>query len=519
MVRGPRFTRRQVLQAAALGGGALALGGLPALARPKRSSTTSSPSFTPFQVDLALPGAAAPCAPFTPTCFVPPGLPTPTFYELHLRPGTAQILPGIDTEIWGYDGLFPGPTLRARVGEPVVVRFVNELPAEMSTHLHGGHTPSDSDGFPNFFIPPGGFRDYCYPGVLPGGDVNEATTTTWYHDHAMDTTGEHVYRGLAGYYLVTDPVEEQLIAGGKLPAADCDLPLVIQDRRFNADGSLFYDPFSHDGFLGDVFLVNGRAQPRLKVQRKKYRFRILNGSNARFYELRLSNGASFLQLSNDGWLLPQAVVRPTLLMASANRADVIVDFRNAPNEVFLENILEQQDGRGPSGTVADHPVTVPGFPLLKFVVEGPVQPDNATLAPGQVVRPHTAIRPDEIAATRTFEFARSRGAWVVNGQFFDPDKPAAAVARGTAERWILKNGGGGWWHPIHIHLEAMQVQRINGKPPPLYDAFNKDTHILGPGDVAEVFLKFRTFTGPYVFHCHNIEHEDMRMMLRFDVVG
>ncbi len=126
---------------------------------------------------------------------------------------------------------------------------------------------------------------------------------------------------------------------------------------------------------------------------------------------------------------------------------------------------------------------------------------------------------DEIVATRTFEFSRDQGAWQVNGRFYDEARADAAPRLGAAERWFLKNGGGGWWHPIHIHLEAHQVQSFNGRPPPLHNSFKKDTALLGPGDVAEVFLRFRDYTGRFVSHCHNLEHEDDRMMFRFDVVA
>jgi FtsP/CotA-like multicopper oxidase with cupredoxin domain len=285
--------------------------------------------------------------------------------------------------------------------------------------------------------------------------------------------------------------------------------MVIQDRRILADGQLFYSPFQHDGFLGDVYVVNGKAQPFFQVQRRKYRFRVLNGCNARFLELRLSSGR-FLQVGSDGWLLPAALTQGTVLLSPAKRADLIVDFRDAPSEVYLENILVQDQGRGPNGTIASHDTRVPGVPLVKFLVSGATLPDDATLAPGDLVRRNTPIDPREIAATRSFEFNRSEGAWQINGRFFDPDRLDANPALGSAERWILKNGGGGWWHPIHLHLEAHQVQRFNGVK--VARAFKQDTTILGPGDQAEVFMRFRDFSGRFVFHCHNIEHEDMRMM-------
>jgi FtsP/CotA-like multicopper oxidase with cupredoxin domain len=506
--------RRDVLKLGVGVAGAAALD----LALPRAAGASGPPptsiAFKPFTQELPLPPTLAPVGPFPTNQPVDPA--RARFYVVHMRKAPAEILPGVQTEIWGYEGQYPGPTIRGRTRTADLVRHVNELDVEGSIHQHGGHNPSDSDGFPNLFVMPGTSRDYFYPNESAGGDPNENPSTLWYHDHAMDITGPNVYRGLAAFYLMTDDLEDELVASRRLPAASFDVPLVLQDRRFNPDGSLFYNPFEHDGFLGDVFVANGKAQPFFRVQRRKYRFRILCGSNARVYLLRLSTGAPFLQIGADSWLLPFAIQRDRMLLGMAERVDVVVDFRDAPDEVFLENIVVQNDGRGPGGDLSNPAVQVPGTPLVKFVVEGAPVPNDVTIAPGDPVRPHTAILPREIVTTRTFEFNRSSGAWQINGRFFDPGRVDASPALGSAERWILKNGGGGWWHPIHVHLEAHQLMSFNGQPPPVYNSFKKDTTLLGPGDVAEVFIRFRDHSGPIVFHCHNLEHEDMRMMGVFD---
>jgi FtsP/CotA-like multicopper oxidase with cupredoxin domain len=390
----------------------------------------------------------------------------------------------------------------------------------LSTHLHGGHNPSHSDGYPNFYILPGQARDYFYTNTVPStngvGDISESPSTCWYHDHAMDIAGDTCVHGLAGFYLQYDDLELNLIRRNVLPADQYDIPVLIQDRRFNSDGTIFYDPLDHNGYLGDVYVVNGKAFPKFHVQRRKYRFRFLNGCNARHMELRLSSNASFLGLGTDSWLYPQAVVRSTLLLSPAKRADVIIDFTNAPNEVFLENILQQSDGRGPDGTLDSRKVQIPGTQVLKFVVEGAPQPDSATVSVGAPLRPHVPIRAEEIVETRVFEFHRRNGAWQINQKFFDEFRADACPKLGTAERWILRNGSGGWWHPVHVHLESHQIQKVNGSIPPLSERFKVDTTMLGPNTEAEIFMRFRTFRGPFVFHCHNIEHEDMRMMFVFD---
>ena len=481
--------------------------------------------FTPFTQALPIPPVKQPGASFTHRCALPAvsGLSAPKFYTVQMKKATAEIIPGHpETVIWGYDGLYPGPTFRVNHNEPAIVRFVNGLTVNTIVHNHGGHTSSESDGsdsvFPSQVIPPNESRDFCYGNIAPINpathqqEISDFASTQWYHDHMMDLTGQNVYMGLAGFYLLKDELEKGLIDGGTLPADSFDIPLVVQDRVFDQNAQLVFKPAGDEfnGWLGDVFVVNGKAQPYFNVQRRKYRFRILNGSNARWYELQLSSG-QFLQIGNDSWLLPFAIPRTSIRLALAERADVIIDFRNAPNEVFLNNILEQKEGATPEG------VTKPGTPLLKFIVSGSAVSNDVGVVSGTTLRPHTPIRPEEIVRTRRFVFAEDNH-WVINDREFDPRRNDATPKSNTAERWILKNDGGDWSHPIHSHLEAHQIQKINGRAPPVYNSFKKDTTPLGPDDEAEVFIKFRTFTGRYVFHCHNLEHEDHAMMAAFEVV-
>lgn len=436
------------------------------------------------------------------------------YYKVEMRPALHQYIPGVKTPVWTYNGILPGPTFRTRIGEPIVVRFSNSLPVENSIHFHGGHTPSHADGFPTFFVDPGRDRDYFYPNTVPLHDgrldYNESVSTCWYHDHAMDLTGPNVQFGLSGLYICTDRYEENLISSGVLPTLD--VPLVLCDRRFNPDGTLYYDMLNHNGAIGDVYLVNGKVQPKFQVQRRKYRFRILNGSSARYYDLRLSTGQPFLQIGNDSWLLPFAMQRESIVLCMAKRADVIVDFTNAPSEVYLNNWMFHEDGRGPAGTL-----TTP-IPLVKFEVVGPKPKTDATVTVGTPIRPNTPILESEIVTTRTFDLGRKNGSWVINGELYEPDRMDATPALGTAERWILTNNSGGWWHPVHIHLESHQIQSINGAPPDPWLAYKSDTVNLAGGSTVELFMKFRTFKGPFVFHCHNVEHEDVRMMKNFNPV-
>ena len=517
----PAMTRRDVLKLGAVAGVALSV---PLRAATARADLVRSPKFTPFTRKLTFSDPISPAAPgaFVPTVTPNPAWGTPKLYEIEMRENEVEIIPGIGTRIFGYNGMYPGPTFRVRNREPAIVRFRNSLPVSTTIHNHGGHQPglvrgdpiTDADGFPNAFIFPGKFKDFMYPHIAPDGDTEHAdfASTQWYHDHAMDITGPNVYAGLAGFYLLTDDAEEQLVATGVIPNADHDLPLALQDRRFDARGNLVYDPHGSQGALGDVFVVNGKAQPYIEVERRKYRLRFLNGANARYFQLELSSGAPFLVIGTDTWLLPFAIEQQSIQLAMSQRADVIVDFRNAPSEVFLMNLQEQTSPKKPGE------VRRPGVPLAKFVVKDGPASNNASAVPGTPLRQHVRLRPEDVVTTRRFVFERGGGNWVINKRRFDPNRDDATPRLGEVERWIFQNNGGGWTHPVHVHLESMQIQQINGKAPTGIEAFKRDSVNLGPNGQASMLIRFRTFPGRYVFHCHNVEHEDMRMMAAFQVL-
>ncbi|WP_393100705.1 multicopper oxidase family protein [Streptomyces sp. LN325] len=265
------------------------------------------------------------------------------YYDITAREARVEILPGLRTAVMGYDGIFPGPTIAARRGRRTVLRYRNQLDVPTVVHLHGGHTPPESDGFPTDLVLPAtggarfaaqavggtastGTRDYTYP-------LDQRAATLWYHDHRMGFTGPQVWRGLAGFLLVTDDEEAAL----PLPRAEHDIPLMIADRAFDADGALRYpamdphlvsragvDADHMAGSAGDVVLVNGAPWPELEVEAVRYRFRILNASNARRYELALDparRGGSFTQIGSDQGLLAAPLRHTTLPIAPAERFD------------------------------------------------------------------------------------------------------------------------------------------------------------------------------------------------------
>ena len=517
------------------------------------AGATSSPPTTPFIAPLPIPPVLEPQASMTPA---PQAAPNPSagearlavhqrwdeflpkeLYEVHAREAQHSFHPELPLNtVWGYDGIVPGPTYHATYGQPVLVRMHNELPPDhvgfgipqITTHLHNGHTPSESDGFPADFFDSGFFYDQHYPNVCagfdaspPSGDVRETMNTLWYHDHRFDFTAQNVYKGLAGFYLLFDEVDsgdetDPNPRALRLPSGQFDVPLMFADKVFDADGQVFFDFFNLDGILGDKFIVNGMIQPFFKVARRKYRFRLLNTGPSRFYEFFLSNGQPFVQISNDGNLLPQPLPRTSVRLGVAERADVVVDFSHLRigDRVFLENRLEQTSGRGPTGKILPQSSATQ---LLRFDVDrNPSEPDPSRVPPTLRALPTIDMR--EVVATRTWRFERKNGAWAINGKFFNVNEVRATPRRGTAEVWVLQNNSGDWQHPIHIHFEEHRILSRNGAAPPPEEVSRKDVVRLQGNEEVRIFLRFRDFLGRYPMHCHNVVHEDHAMMLRWDIV-
>ena len=452
-------------------------------------------------------------------------------YTIDVGPAMHQFHPNMPpTPIFGYDRTFPGPTFHARYGEPILVRFFNNLPKDhqgfgvpsITTHLHNGHTASESDGYPGNFHDSGTYWDNHYINTLNGFSVDPASTdagecmnTLWYHDHRLDFTAQNVYAGLAGFFLLFDDKDcgdENNGNGLQLPSGEFDVPMVFGDKVFDADGKAVFDFFNLDGILGDKFTVNGAIRPFLEVKRRKYRFRFLDAGPSRFYALALSDGSQIVQISNDGNLLSAPVLRSVVTLGVAERHDVIIDFSKyaVGDKIYLMNRAEQTDGRGPTGKLL-----TPGDPLVQFIVASPDGTDPSQIP--STLRIPPPIRLDLVAKTRFWEFNRGNGQWTVNGKIFREDEIRAHVKCNSREIWRFKNGGGGWSHPIHTHYEEFRTLTRNGRPPQPFEADRKDVSVLGPGEETSVLFNFRDFHGKYVTHCHNVVHEDHAMMIRFDI--
>jgi spore coat protein A, manganese oxidase len=450
------------------------------------------------------------------------------YYEITQKVGEAGILPGYKTEVWGYDGIFPGPTIESRRGRKTIVRQRNELDVPTVVHLHGGVTPPEHDGYPTDMILPVGGRsgvhgghgtntnrgekEYVYP-------IDQRAATLWYHDHRMDFTGPQVYKGLAGFHIVRDDEEEAL----GLPAGEHEIPLMITDRAFAEDGSFDYPALDPSltgepgveneymsGVLGDCILVNGAPWPELEVTNTRYRFRLLNASNARRYRLTLDppprEGPAFVQIGSDQGLLAKPVTHEKIDIAQAERFDVIIDF--STYSVGEEVTLLNENGRGTTANV------------MRFVVARKGKEEGHIPSKLSEIRP---LRRSDATVEREFRFARGGAQahgmtlWTVNGAPFDPERIDAKPELGAVELWRIRALN--LAHPFHIHLAPFQVLTTGGRDTPgPYNSGWKDTVNLDSGGEAEVLIRFEGYRGKYVFHCHNLEHEDMMMMANFEVV-
>jgi FtsP/CotA-like multicopper oxidase with cupredoxin domain len=458
---------------------AVGAGAEPATAGSIRPSGTAAATPPPFSVRMPVPPVLAPAA----------SRPDADLYRVAIQPATASILPGLRTPVLAYNGHFIGPTIRARSGRRTVVAVTNQLDTPANVHLHGGHVSADNDGHPMDVITPGGTRSYTYPNRQPGA-------TLWYHDHAHHLEAEHVFRGLHGFYLIEGPDEPAF----GLPAGAYDVPILLRDSQFDDTGALVVNDVAHRGTI----LANGKPQPYFPVAARKYRFRLLNGSTERLFRLDLG-GAEMTQIGTDGGLLPAPAARTEVLLGSAERVEIVVDFSRYPV--------------GTSLVLAD---SVAG-PVLRFdVVRTAEDPSRVpeTLRP---LPPLPALPPTTVTREVAFTFDLTGGAPVglINGQPYDPTRVDFQVKRGSTEIWRITNADtqlGGINHTFHLHLVQFRVLDRDGSPPWADDAGLKDTIYVPPNTSARIQATFTEFLGRYVYHCHFLEHSAFGMMAQLEIV-
>jgi FtsP/CotA-like multicopper oxidase with cupredoxin domain len=500
--------------------------------------------------------------------------------------------------LWTFNGSIPPKLMIGRYNEAILFRHHNKLPYDIrenfgfgrhtiSTHEHNGHHGAENDGFTGAFFFPGQFYDYHYPILLAGlnsvnadatdrmasapddngglvkvpGDWRETMSTHWFHDHMFEFTAQNVYKGNAGMFNIysgldrgaediDDGVNLRLpsgrasVSGRSWANLDYDVNLMLADKCWDSQGQLCFDIFNLDGFIGDVMTVNLLYKPYFEVERRKYRFRILNGSVSRFFTTMLSDNSEIIQIGNDGNLLPNpAPLRRLDEQGIAERYDIVIDFSRYAigDKVWLVNVCEHDDGKGPKENVSlaealsgksDDPCV--GKYLEFRIVRDPAQPDISRVPPVLIENPDLSALP--VARERVFEFGRGgkqttfdpvssgSGPWGIEfdgGDMLDADfgRISAAPKIGTREVWTLKNGGGGWDHPIHIHFEEGQILARNGSAAnvPAWEKGRKDVYRLRPGGTVTITMQFRDFAGTFMEHCHNTVHEDHAMLLRWDI--
>jgi FtsP/CotA-like multicopper oxidase with cupredoxin domain len=437
-----------------------------------------------------------------------------------------------------------------------------------------------------------------YLGYPAGGDEREKQSYFWFHDHVHGHTGANVYKGMVGLMPIYDPKvdngDETDRNGLRLPGrrtnhsdgsfdVDYDIPLAFYDCRLDDGatphkdahngngethpewwGKTYFRHFPNHGFVGDIFTVNGTAYPVMEVKRRKYRLRFLDASVSRIYDFKLMHSSAgpksaaslgyvgdelqgqyrlpdgqqcmkFVQIANEGGLLPKPVVRDNFELWPAKRREVVVDFTTymdgtptkPGDEIYLVDVMKMTTGRmwDPSD---------PNFkvPVMKIVIgDAPPEPDMSIIpaklrdVPDLVPGAAAAVKDKSIP---TFELQRGTSAtdpeteWLINGQSFEADKPMISVKKDSAGLWRIRNGGGGWVHPLHLHMEEHRIVARNGKSAPDArhpdDSGKEDVVALDPSEETVISRRFRTFTGPYVAHCHNLAHEDHNMMFGWDIL-
>ena len=528
--------------------------------------------------------------------------------------------------VWTFDGTLPPKLLQARYGEGVLFRHYNALPVDpnanmgfghhtITTHLHNGHTPAESDGYMHAFFYPGQFWDYNWPMIVAGhdsintgatdprmgrpdgrggitrvrGDWRETQSSLWFHDHALDYTSQKVYKGNAalmnlysavdrGNEAINDGVNLRLPSGTALDWGnrDYDVNLLIADKAWDQNGQLWFNPFEVDGFLGDTVTVNWQYSPYLEVRARRYRFRLLNGCVARYFKIGLIRDSGepveFHMVANDGNIMEHAVAFDGTLgtqrgilpeLAIGERYDIVVDFAQfKPGErLYFVNLLEHTTGRGPNDAIdledvltgVYAPIQVDddadgimdrwagGDPAVGKFMEFRVMPYAGTdlsmnptnyVAGRQKMIPLPRPTAQELASARRHElvFGRSGGTdetpWTIKtngGPGLTADYHRVSIAPQIGELQIWKfTSGGGWAHPVHAHFEEAMVLSRNGEMPPEWERWaRKDVFRIGDGPdtthTIEIAMRFREFAGSYVEHCHNTTHEDLAMLLRWDI--
>lgn len=465
------------------------------------------------------------------------------------QPGQMRFKPGVTTPTYGFNGPFLGPAVRVKRGESPVMRVTNRLPEETTMHWHGLIIPGADDGGPYRIIDPGTTWSVKLA-------IDQPAATLWFHPHIYPVTAELVIKGLAGLFIIDD--EES----AALPLPNTwgvdDIPVVLQDRRFDADGRFFHR-FNTiaiaAGYVGDTMLVNGAVDPVARTAKGWLRLRILNGSNARNYELGLTGDRPFHVIATDGGLLEAPVTLTRLPIAAGERYDIMVDARDGrpfdllshpvahqaimrlpPFDAALPLMSVQPDGAETDARLPDRLATLPALPaVLPPVSQGLVMQmyrdteamkamratglmemaKSGRTDPAVVARVVAAITQEPALPLKAQLTANG-----INGRPFSFVEPGFKAPIDTDLVWSISEETDTMLHPVHIHGCQFRVINRDGSAPPAYMAGWKDTVPIENGGSAEIHVRFpckASEDNPYMAHCHNLEHEDSGMMTEFSV--
>jgi FtsP/CotA-like multicopper oxidase with cupredoxin domain len=410
-------------------------------------------------------------------------------FEISVQEGETEFIPGQTTPTLGYNGSYLGPVIRVSRGDEVRMHVRNELSDETSVHWHGLEVEGTADGGPHQVIPENGTWE-------PVFSIDQPAATLWFHPHVIGTTAIQVYYGLAGLLIVEDENAKSLNLPDEYGVND--IPLIIQDRSFTEDGSFLYYDNMMDGAYGDHIMVNGAITPYLDVDQVKMRFRIVNGANARNFDLRLSDRSAFLQIASDGGLLESPLESDALFITPGERAEIIVDFSKYKNGDVLE--LMSDGERVMSFRVGDEAEDFTEIPEKLAEIE--------------------RMDPDLVTGFKSIELDGMGHMVTLNGRQFDMDRIDDDVAEGELEIWEIRTNRsmmmGSPGHPFHIHGTQFQVLSRDGEEPYLNEKGWKDTIFVNSGETVRIIVRFR-FKGLFMYHCHILEHEEAGMMGQLEV--
>ena len=494
--------------------------------------------------------APIPSTPFTPT----PVLPSLAI-DLTAGPATLPVFTGAETAVWRYhasvregsaeaiemlNGSYLGPIFRVKKGQRVQVRLKNELPDPTNIHWHGLRIPEDMDGHPRDAIVPGASYEYDFQVINRAG-------TYWFHPHPHQLTGPQVNYGLAGLFIVSDK-EEQMLG---LPSGEYDLPLVIQDRTFNSQNQMVYLAYGMMdqmmGFLGDTILVNGTPHATLDVKASAYRLRLLNGSNSRIYKLAWQDSTPLTVIAIDGGLLETPVIRDYITLGPGERVELWADFSGQTIDSEVRLVSLPFSGSSSGGMMGSGMMSNSNLPngapfnilSLKIGDKGAdVAPLPSRLSTTERYRAENAVNRNN---PRLFVLAMQGMIHTINDRLFEMASvaPEEIVRLGDLELWEFSNlegsrGGMGMDmmnmqlpHPMHIHGVQFQVlgRQIARGYESAYQELSagfvdegwKDTVLVMPGENVQVLVRFEDYAGTFLYHCHNLEHEDAGMMRNYKI--